>query len=45
MHAEFITKADYGRLTEFDALFIRDTTFANHYTIASRAAPPPRGWW
>jgi glutathione synthase/RimK-type ligase-like ATP-grasp enzyme len=33
MHAEFITKADYGRLTEFDALFIRDTTFVNHYTF------------
>jgi hypothetical protein len=40
MHAEFITKADYGRLTEFDALFIRDTTFANHYThrFSRRAA-------
>ncbi|MGC2049161.1 MAG: RimK family protein [Gallionella sp.] len=32
MHAELITKADYGRLAEFDALFIRDTTFVNHYT-------------
>lgn len=40
MHAEFITKADYGRLTEFDALFIRDTTFVNHYTyrFSRRAA-------
>jgi glutathione synthase/RimK-type ligase-like ATP-grasp enzyme len=40
MHVEFITKADYGRLTEFDALFIRDTTFANHYThrFSRRAA-------
>lgn len=33
MHAEFITRTDYGRLAEFDALFIRDTTFANHYTF------------
>src|SRR3990167_6576272 len=33
MHAEFITKADYGRLTEFDALFIRETTYPNHYTF------------
>jgi glutathione synthase/RimK-type ligase-like ATP-grasp enzyme len=35
-----ITRADYGRLAEFDALFIRDTTFVNHYTyqFASRAA-------
>lgn len=33
MHAEFITKADYGRLTGFDALFIRETTFPNHYTF------------
>jgi len=32
MHVEFITRADYGRLAEFDALFIRDTTFVNHYT-------------
>jgi glutathione synthase/RimK-type ligase-like ATP-grasp enzyme len=29
---EFITRADLGRLPEFDALFIRDTTYANHYT-------------
>lgn len=27
-----ITRADFGRLAEFDALFIRDTTFAAHYT-------------
>jgi glutathione synthase/RimK-type ligase-like ATP-grasp enzyme len=32
MHAEFITHADMNRLSEFDALFIRDTTFVNHYT-------------
>ncbi|MBI3481274.1 MAG: RimK family protein [Nitrosomonadales bacterium] len=40
MHVEFITRADYGRLSEFDALFIRDTTFANHYThrFSRRAA-------
>ncbi|MHB1215250.1 MAG: RimK family protein [Thiobacillus sp.] len=29
---EFITRVDLARLPEFDALFIRDTTFANHYT-------------
>ncbi len=40
MHTELITKADYARLTEFDALFIRDTTFVNHYThrFSRRAA-------
>ncbi|HEY0664771.1 MAG TPA: RimK family protein [Gallionella sp.] len=40
MHVEFITRADYGRLAEFDALFIRDTTYANHYThrFSRRAA-------
>jgi glutathione synthase/RimK-type ligase-like ATP-grasp enzyme len=40
LHAEFITKADFGRLAEFDALFIRDTTFVNHYTyrFSRRAA-------
>ncbi|HUW51266.1 MAG TPA: RimK family protein [Sulfuricella sp.] len=32
MAVEFITRADIGRLPEFDALFIRDTTFVNHYT-------------
>ncbi|MBZ0265145.1 RimK family protein [bacterium] len=29
---ELITKDDYGRLSEFDALFIRTTTAVNHYT-------------
>lgn len=32
MHVEFIGRADYGRLSEFDGLFIRDTTRVNHYT-------------
>lgn len=32
MRVEFITGADMGRLSQFDALFIRDTTFVNHYT-------------
>jgi glutathione synthase/RimK-type ligase-like ATP-grasp enzyme len=30
---ELITRDDYGRLGEFDALFIRDTTAVNHYTF------------
>jgi glutathione synthase/RimK-type ligase-like ATP-grasp enzyme len=40
MHVELITRTDYGRLNEFDALFIRDTTFVNHYTyrFSRRAA-------
>ncbi|MHB9117524.1 MAG: RimK family protein [Burkholderiales bacterium] len=40
MRVEFITRADFGRLTGFDALFIRDTTFVNHYTyrFSRRAA-------
>ena len=29
---EFITRADLARLPQFDALFIRDTTYPNHYT-------------
>ncbi len=29
---EFIDKNDYGRLAEFDALFIRETTSVNHHT-------------
>ncbi|HJW27278.1 MAG TPA: RimK family protein [Rhodocyclaceae bacterium] len=32
MRPAFITPADFGRLAEFDALFIRDTTFVHHYT-------------
>jgi len=32
IRAEFITPSDYARLPEFDALFIRDTTFMHHYT-------------
>ncbi|MDT3706395.1 MAG: RimK family protein [Thiobacillus sp.] len=37
---EFITRADLGRLPQFDALFIRDTTYPNHYTyrFSRRAA-------
>jgi glutathione synthase/RimK-type ligase-like ATP-grasp enzyme len=36
---EYITKKDYGRLNEFDALFIRETTSVNHHTyrFATRA--------
>ena len=36
---EFITRDDAGRLAEFDALFIRETTSVNHHTfrMASRA--------
>ncbi len=30
---EVITKDDYGRLAEFDALFIRETTYVNHHTF------------
>lgn len=31
-YAEMITKDDYDRLSEFDALFIRETTSVNNYT-------------
>ncbi|HEU4617998.1 MAG TPA: RimK family protein [Gammaproteobacteria bacterium] len=36
---EFLARDDYGRLAEFDALFIRETTSVNHHTyrFASRA--------
>jgi len=36
---EFITREDAGRLAEFDALFIRETTAVNHHTyrMARRA--------
>ncbi len=32
MDTEFIDRNDYGRLAEFDALFIRETTSVNHHT-------------
>ena len=39
LDAELITREDFGRLAEFDALFIRETTSVNHHTyrFASKA--------
>jgi len=36
----FIRKDDYGRLLEYDALFVRETTYVDHHTyrFAARAA-------
>ncbi|SEO67243.1 RimK family protein [Nitrosovibrio sp. Nv6] len=43
MRVEFITRSDMRRLPQFDALFIRDTTFVNHYTYRfSRLATAER---
>jgi glutathione synthase/RimK-type ligase-like ATP-grasp enzyme len=38
-NVEFLDRDDYGRIAEFDALFIRETTNVNHHTyrFASRA--------
>lgn len=33
IRVEVIDKEDYGRIAEFDALFIRDTTRVNHHTF------------
>ena len=33
IHVELITKDDFGRLSEFDALFIRETTSVNDHTF------------
>lgn len=33
LNTELITKDDFSKLPEFDALFIRDTTAVNHYTF------------
>ncbi len=40
LNCELIEKDAYGRIAEYDALFIRDTTYVNHYTyrFARRAA-------
>ncbi len=32
-YAELITKDDFDQLIQFDALFIRETTYVNHYTF------------
>lgn len=32
-NVEIITKADYGKINHFDALFIRETTNVNHHTF------------
>lgn len=32
LKVEFITRNHYGRIADFDALFVRDTTGVNHYT-------------
>jgi glutathione synthase/RimK-type ligase-like ATP-grasp enzyme len=39
-YTELITREDYSRINEFDALFIRETTSVNHHTyrFARRAA-------
>jgi len=33
LDVELITRKDYGRLAEYDALFIRETTSINHHTF------------
>lgn len=40
LNAEFVQKEDFGRLAEFDALFLRETTSVNHHTyrFARKAA-------
>ena len=40
LSSEMISRDDYGRIAEFDALFIRETTYVNHHTyrFARRAA-------
>ncbi|HEV8067347.1 MAG TPA: RimK family protein [Planctomycetaceae bacterium] len=40
VRAELITRDDYARIAEFDALFIRETTAVNHHTyrFSSRAS-------
>jgi len=40
IEADIVGPEDYGRIAEYDALFIRQTTFVNHHTyrFATRAA-------
>jgi glutathione synthase/RimK-type ligase-like ATP-grasp enzyme len=39
-YSELITRHDFGKLVQFDALFIRETTYVNHHTFrfAKKAA-------
>ena len=37
------TKDDYGRIAEFDALFIRETTAVNHHTYRFARRAPAEG--
>ncbi|QNL20447.1 RimK family protein [Hyphobacterium sp. CCMP332] len=32
-NADFISKSDYGKITDYDALFIRENTNVNHHTF------------
>ncbi len=32
-NVEMIRREDYGRISEFDALFLRETTYVNHHTF------------
>lgn len=43
IHAELITKNDFGRLNNFDALFIRTTTQIDHYTYRFATAAEKLG--
>jgi glutathione synthase/RimK-type ligase-like ATP-grasp enzyme len=43
IHTTLITRDDFHRLPEFDALFIRDTTYANHYTYRFARAAQAEG--
>lgn len=43
IHPTLITRDDFHRLGEFDALFIRDTTYPNHYTYRFARAAAAEG--
>jgi hypothetical protein len=45
MTVERITREDYGRLVEFDGLFIRSTTAVNDYTYRFARRAQPRASW
>ena len=42
---EIIDRDDYGRIAEFDALFIRETTAVNHHTYRFARRARAEGWW
>lgn len=45
INVELITRKDYVRLAEYDALFIRETTAINNHTYGLPSVQKAKAWW